>query len=132
MRVILIAEDPLLRDQLLVGFEHCPGVRVEVLEKGTAFERVRSGDVDVVFIECTARRSWEDVAREIPEIDGSVEIVLIHDPRLGRKALKEKKDLDVHNFLASPIEADAFYRLMGRMRTRMRRLRAAGHHTTMS
>jgi DNA-binding NarL/FixJ family response regulator len=128
--VLLIVQDPLVRDMIAIGFENVPETEVVAAAGPTAVDRARNKKFDVVFMGHDPREkensegNAEDVIARLREIDKEAEAVVVTDAR-SAKTLGEKRDkLGPCSFLRTPIQPNEFFRLAVRLRSR--RSQAAG------
>jgi CheY-like chemotaxis protein len=122
VQILLVIDDPLVRDQILVGTRHVRGVKTEAVEETSALEWIRQGSVDCVFLEHNAAQdpSMERL-REFRELGPEVEFVIVSDARTAKQLQKERGDSGIDTVIATPLTADAFFRLVGRLVPRLKR-----------
>jgi DNA-binding NarL/FixJ family response regulator len=122
--VLLIVQDPLVRDMIAIGLENVPGTAVVAASGPSAIDRARNKKFDVVFVghdphekEAAEENALELIAR-LREFEKEAEAVIVSDAR-WMKVLTEKRDrIAPCAFLSTPIKPNEFFRLAVRLRSR--------------
>jgi len=130
--VLLIVQDPLVRDMIAVGLENVPGTAVVVSSGPGAVDRARLKKFDVIFVSHEPKETGavEENAPELiarlREFDRESEVVIVTDGRWA-KVLAEKRDrFGACAFLRTPIQPNEFFRLAVRLRSRRNHRTPAG------
>lgn len=123
MKALLFVEDPWLRDQLRAGMSICPELEVE-----WGFGRQARQMLAEAAQPAAARYAWiwlqipsvNAVAaiEKIREVDRETPLVLLGDEKEGKTLLTQKEIWKIDGFLNLPLDAEDFFRTLGRLRAR--------------
>ena len=121
IKVLLIESDPKTRDIIEVGLDNFQTFDVDHAEDAWAVEMAREKAYDLVLVnlELANHVDGMDVVHKIREKDKEVEIIVITKGKSSRLLSKEKAVSGVFALLPTPIEEQAFFKLIGRVRDRI-------------
>jgi DNA-binding response OmpR family regulator len=121
MDILLVERDRLVRDQVKVGLQQFPEFTVTWGEGYAAINELRQRRYDLVFLGCdNAEKEVLRLLKHLRSFNQAIEVVLIVAPRTAKDLAAEKGRLNIQAFLHTPIDVRDFFRLVARLRTRLR------------
>ena len=119
MEILLITSDNLLRDQIKVGLQQFPELRVTCGESYPGVNILRTIDFDFVFMELgDSTKDCLTLLKHLRSFDHDAEVVCLADDRTIRDLNREKKENGISAFLHNPLDVSEFFRLIARLRDR--------------
>lgn len=124
MKALLCVQDPWLRDELRAGMSVCTELEVEwgwgrqarqMLAEASAPGEKR---YDWIWLELPASTPVA-VIEKIREVDRETPLVLLGGEKECKDLLTQKEIWKIDGFLPLPLEAEGFFRTLGRLRTRV-------------
>ena len=108
--MLLVVEDPLLRDLVKVGLEQFDGVRVTAGRglAGVALARCRSYDCVFVGVEAAAQRGAE-LLKHLRAFEQEAALFLLADSRVAKELGRERSKYDVHAVVGTPLRANDLF-----------------------
>ncbi|MEC8252057.1 MAG: hypothetical protein VYA51_11630 [Planctomycetota bacterium] len=106
MNVLLVVDDPLLRDLVKVGLEQFDGVRVTAGRgaAGVALARCRPYDCVFIGVEASAQRGAE-LLQQLRAFEQEAALFLLADARVAKELGRERSKFDVHTVVGTPLQA---------------------------
>jgi DNA-binding response OmpR family regulator len=120
-KALLIECEPKTRDIILVGLEQFQVFDVDHAEDewGVEMAREKAYDLIVVNLDLGKGVNGMEIARSIREFEQNAELVLLTRGRSSKLVAKEKAALNVFALLTVPVEDEAFFKLMARVKERI-------------
>jgi DNA-binding response OmpR family regulator len=121
IKALLIESDPKTRDIIEVGLDNFQAFEVDHAEDAWAVDMAKEKSYDLVLVnlELANHVDGMEVVRQIREADPDVEIIVVTRGKSSRLLSKEKAVSGVFAVLPTPIEEQAFFKLIGRVRDRI-------------
>ena len=123
IKALLIESDPKTRDVIRAGLEQLPDFELEHADGAWGADLVEEQRPDVVFVnlELKDREDGMEVAKRIRADHPDIEIVLVTRGRSSRLLGKERAAASVFALLSLPVDEQAFFKLVTRLRERLTR-----------
>ena len=119
MDILLVENDPLIRDQIKVGLKQFPEFHVTTGEGYAALNELRQRNYDVVFLGVEGRGARDlKLLEHMRSLDPTTELIVVTSDRQTRDMQRDKVRFGISAFLSTPIDASDFFRMIGRMRER--------------
>ena len=121
MNVLIVEKDPLVRDQIKVGLRQFPEEFTVLSGEGYAgIHLLRQHTIDLLILG-VPRNSAEAKRRidYVREVSPTVDLVVVATDSCAKELSGEKGRLDIFSFLARPVGAMDFFRLIRRVRERL-------------
>ena len=119
MEILLVEKDNLVRDQVKVGLQQFPEFTVTCGEGYAAINEVRQRHFDCIFIGVDPRNAdGMRLLKHLRGFDRTTEVVAITASKNLKDLANEKSRLNIAATVATPVVANEFFRLVGRLRAR--------------
>ncbi len=125
---LLVTADKRARDVIKVGLDQAGAFEVDVAEDEWALEVARTRMYQLAVVDTTLAGGADgvEVLRRLREILPSAELLLISRNKAeARQMLRDRQQLGLYGFVHLPIEPRDFFRLVGRLASRLAGPRAA-------
>jgi len=121
LNVLLIQSDPKNSDIIRVGLEQFQSFEIDRAEDASGVEMAREKEYALIIVDLDLEGSVDgmQVIRQIREFNQTSEIILVTPGRSSRLLSKEKQKQNVFALLPLPITADAFFKLISRVKERL-------------
>ena len=115
MDVLLIEKDALVRDQLKVGLQQFPGIKVTVGSGYRGINELRSRTFDCVFlgVEPLDQESM-GMLQHLRSFDQATELVALVAGREPKAMSNEKQRFEIHSLLRTPSDCKELFSFLGR------------------
>lgn len=115
MEVLLITKDALVRDQLKVGLQQFPSVKVTVGSGYRGINELRSHTFDCVFlgVELLDQESM-GMLMHLRSFDQTTELVALVPGREPKALANEKARYQIHSLLRTPLDCKELFSFLGR------------------
>jgi DNA-binding response OmpR family regulator len=119
MEILLVESDRLVRDQVKVGLQQFPEFHVTWGEGYAAVNELRQRHFDCIFLGIDGRGPDNvRLLKHLRSFDRTTEAVIICSPRTAKDLGGEKSRMNITAFLATPVSANEFFKLVARLRAR--------------
>ncbi len=115
MEVLLVENDPLVRDQVKVGLQQSPEFHVTVGSGHAGINEVRGRHFDCVFLGVDPRvKETVKLLHHLRSFDTTTELFVLTSPRSMRDMSVDKSKYNIHSFVQTPIDVRELFGLLGR------------------
>lgn len=115
MEVLLIEQDPLIRDQVKVGLQQFPEFTVTVGDGYQGVSELRSKTFDCVFLGVDPRdKESMLLLQHMRSFDQTTELVALADSRSVKDLSAVKGKYNIHSLLQTPLDVHEFFSFVGR------------------
>lgn len=119
MEILLIEKDPLVRDQLKVGLQQFPGIKVTTGVGYRGVNELRSRSFACVFltVDPTDKESLGMLAH-LRSFDQTTELVALVPSQEPKALANEKAKHNIHSLLRTPLDPKDLFSFLGRFKER--------------
>lgn len=115
MDVLLIEKNALVRDQLKVGLQQFPSIRVTVGQGYRGVNELRSRPFDCVFLAVDPLdKESLGMLQHLRSFDQTTEVVALVPGREPKVLSAEKATYDIHTLLRTPLDPKEVFSFLGR------------------
>ncbi|MEY4829439.1 MAG: hypothetical protein RLZZ562_1235 [Planctomycetota bacterium] len=119
MDILLIEKDPLVRDQLKVGLQQFPGIKVTTGVGYRGVNEVRSRSFACVFLTVDPKDPESmGMLAHLRSFDTTTEIVALLPSQEPKALANEKARFDIHSLLRTPLQPKDLFSFLGRFQER--------------
>ena len=115
MDILLIEKDPLVRDQLKVGLQQFPGIKVTTGVGYRGVNELRSRPFACVFLTVDPMDAESmGMLAHLRSFDQTTEVVALLPTQEPKALANEKARFDIHSLLRTPLDPKELFSFLGR------------------
>lgn len=119
MEILLIEKDPLVRDQLKVGLQQFPGIKVTTGVGYRGVNELRSRTFECVFLTVDPKdKESLGMLAHLRSFDQTTELVALVPSQEPKALANEKTKHNIHSLLRTPLAPKDLFSFLGRFMER--------------
>ena len=121
IKVLLIESDTKNRDIVTVGLENFQAFEVDYAEDAWGVEMARENSYDLILVNLVLADHTDgmELVKQIREFEEEAEIVVMTRGKSSRLLSKEKSASNIFSLLSLPIDEQAFFKTIVRVKDRI-------------